>query len=114
MELSPIGCVVSPVGEAIDDSWGEIVSEILINENLAGGLEGIEEFSHLLIVYHMHRSDYQEARHLLRRPRDRKDLPRRGIFAQRARHRPNPLGVTAVELLARRDNTLRGRGLEKM
>jgi tRNA-Thr(GGU) m(6)t(6)A37 methyltransferase TsaA len=47
-----------------------------------------------------------------RRPQGREDMPEIGIFAQRARHRPNPIGVTAVRLLRRDKNRLVVQGLD--
>jgi tRNA-Thr(GGU) m(6)t(6)A37 methyltransferase TsaA len=75
-------------------------------------LDGIESFSHLLILYWMHRAAEAEPVRMRRRPQGRADMPEVGIFAQRARHRPNPIGVTAVELLRRDKNRLVVRGLD--
>ena len=47
-----------------------------------------------------------------RRPQGRADMPEVGLFAQRARHRPNPIGVTAVKLLRRDRNRLFVEGLD--
>ncbi|MDD5082968.1 MAG: TrmO family methyltransferase, partial [Dehalococcoidales bacterium] len=40
------------------------------------------------------------------------DMPEVGIFAQRAKHRPNPIGVSAVKLISVRGNVLTVRGLD--
>ncbi len=108
----PIGTVRSPVVEAVDENWGEVVAEIHVAEELAPGLLGLEQFSHALIVFHMHQAAFDPARDLQRRPRGRADLPLVGTFAQRARHRPNPLGVTAVRVLGVEGNVLRVQGLD--
>lgn len=60
----------------------------------------------------MHRAAEAEPVRMRRRPQGRSDMPEVGIFAQRARHRPNPVGVTAVELLRREKNRLVVRGLD--
>jgi tRNA-Thr(GGU) m(6)t(6)A37 methyltransferase TsaA len=112
MYLEPIGSVRSPATEAGDEGWGDVVTEIHLRDDLAAGLQGIEQFSHLVVVFYMHRSDFDPQIHLVRRPRGWADMPALGIFAQRAKHRPNPIGVTAVELVGRDGNVLTVRGLD--
>jgi len=107
-----IGVVRNAVKEPVDEGWGHVVSDIVLDEALADGMDGIEAFSHVLILYWMHRAAEAEPVRLRRRPQGRQDMPEVGIFAQRARHRPNPLGVTAVELLRREKNRLVVRGLD--
>jgi len=96
--IEPIGVVVSPVREGRDEGWGGIVSEIRIAPRFAEGLQGLEQFSHVVVVFLMHEATFDPAAHLARRPRDRDDMPRLGIFAQRAKHRPNPIGLTTVRI----------------
>ena len=112
MELEVVGTVRSPVKEGVDEDWGNVVSEIVFQERYAPGLKGLEEFSHLLVVFYMHKSTFDSGVHLQRRPQERPDMPLIGIFAQRAKHRPNPIGVTAAEVLGVRGSTLVVRGLD--
>ena len=107
-----IGVISNEVKEPVDEDWGHVVSEVVLDETLADGLEGIEAFSHVLVLYWMHRAAEAEPVRMRRRPQGRQDMPEVGIFAQRARHRPNPVGVTAVELLRREKNRLVVRGLD--
>jgi tRNA-Thr(GGU) m(6)t(6)A37 methyltransferase TsaA len=60
----------------------------------------------------MHEAQFNISEHLTRHPRGRVDLPESGIFAQRARHRPNPIGITTVEIISVAGNVLRVRGLD--
>jgi tRNA-Thr(GGU) m(6)t(6)A37 methyltransferase TsaA len=60
----------------------------------------------------MHRYSFTPAADLVRRPQERADMPEVGIFAQRAKHRPNPIGITAVELIERRGPVLVVKGLD--
>lgn len=110
--VEPIGWVKSAVAEGRDDRWGDVTSELRIEERFAAGLQGLERFSHLLVVFWMHQSSFDAAADLVRRPRGRHDMPELGIFAQRAKHRPNPIGITAVRLLERRGNILIVQGLD--
>lgn len=112
MNLEPIGVVKSPVKEPIDENWGQIVAEVQLADELAPGLAGLEQFSHLVVVFFMHRYSFTLASDLVRRPQERADMPEVGIFAQRAKHRPNPVGITAVELIERRGSVLVVKGLD--
>jgi len=112
MNLNPIGTVKSPITEEIVENWGEIVSEIVLDEALALGLQGLEQFSHLLVIFYMHQARFDPAHDLLRRPRGRADMPLLGIFAQRPKMHPNPIGITAVQLLEVTGNRVKVQGLD--
>ncbi len=112
INIEPIGVVVSPVVEGVDEGWGEVVSEIHLKAEFAAGLQDIDTFSHIIVVFFMHESTFNPLTDLHRRPRGRADMPDVGIFAQRAKHRPNPIGISAVELIGVAGNVLRVRGLD--
>lgn len=112
MNLEPIGIVRSPIKDAVDENWGSVVCEIHLDKSLAPGLRGIEGFSHLMVLFHMHHFVFDASADLIRRPRERQDMPWAGAFAQRAKHRPNPIGVTAVRVLQVQGNVLTVRGLD--
>jgi tRNA-Thr(GGU) m(6)t(6)A37 methyltransferase TsaA len=86
--------------------------ELVIEPQWAELLDGIEDFSHILVLYWPHLLD--PARRSLRKvhPMGRKDLPLTGIFATCSPARPNPVLVSAVPLLARKDNVLEVHGFE--
>ena len=100
--LSSIGTVRSPVREIVDDVWGGLVSRIELDANrfTPDSLAGLEEFSHVEIVFHFHRLGEGDLITGKRRPRGRADWPEVGIFAQRAKLRPNRIGVTVCRLLS--------------
>lgn len=88
------------------------ISELIIDESLAGSLDGIEGFSHLLVLYWAHLV-HTERRLLAKvHPMGRKDLPLTGVFATCSPARPNPICVMVVRLLERRGNILRVQGLD--
>ncbi len=109
--MQPIGVVRSPVKEAVDEGWGTVVCEVHLLEEYAPGLLGLEEFSHVIVVFLMHQATFSPD-DLVRRPRGRADMPEIGILAQRAKHRPNPIGLTAVRLLSVVGNVLTVQGLD--
>jgi tRNA (adenine37-N6)-methyltransferase len=98
-QLEPVGHVASPVVEPTDLDWGKVVSRVIIRPDLQAGLQGLEAYSHVIIVTLLHRAAFDRGRHLIRRPRGLAWMPLVGIFAQRAKDRPNPLGITVVRLL---------------
>ncbi len=88
------------------------VSEIVIREELMDLLDGIDGFSHLVVLYWGHKVPDQ-GRALTRvHPMGRKEFPRVGIFGTRSPARPNPVLMTTVRLTGRSGNVLRVTGLD--
>ena len=110
--FKPIGFVKSGVTEKVDNGWGSVTSEIVINKDLKDGLKGLEEFSHIIVVYHLNEARFIKEEHLTRRPQGREDMPVVGIFAQRAKDRPNPIGITSVKLISVHENIIEVQGLD--
>jgi len=112
MNLKPIGHVVSPVEETVDEKWGGVVSRVLLLPEYAGGLDGLDGFSHAIVVTYLHKAKYEPARHLKRRPRGLESMPLLGIFSQRAKDRPNPIGITTVRIICTGTDYLEVQGLD--
>ncbi|MGO9139674.1 MAG: tRNA (N6-threonylcarbamoyladenosine(37)-N6)-methyltransferase TrmO [Syntrophales bacterium] len=112
IKLEPIGNVLSSVTERMDKNWGEIKSKIILNSDYIGALLGLENFSHAIIVTYLHQAKYEKEKHLQRRPRNLETMPKVGIFSQRAKDRPNPIGITAVEIISVGDDYLEIKGLD--
>ncbi len=103
--IKPIGIVLNDRKEAIDDNWSSVESIIELTDDLPDEcLDGIEAFSHLEILYHFNKSTktITDSEH----PRENKDYPKVGIFAQRKKDRPNHLGATIVNLIGRNGRRL--------
>jgi tRNA-Thr(GGU) m(6)t(6)A37 methyltransferase TsaA len=112
MRLEPIGVVKNGVADAVDQDWGGVVSEIVLRPELAPGLRGLEQFSHVVVIFVLHAASFDAATQLQRRPRERADMPLVGTFAQRARHRPNPVGLSTVAIERIDGASLLVRGLD--
>lgn len=112
MTVTPIAFVKNDQPETVDFGWAGVTSTIRLEPGYAAGLRGLEAYSHALIIFWMHQAQFDANQHLERHPRENPDLPLMGIFAQRARHRPNPIGVTAVEILGVNGPELRVKGLD--
>jgi tRNA (Thr-GGU) A37 N-methylase len=80
----------------------------------AGALEGLREFSHVEILFHLDKVSDAEVENKARHPRENPKWPEVGIFAQRARKRPNRIGATICELLSVEGLSLRVRGLDAL
>lgn len=111
--MKPIGVVHSPFKTLPETPrWGtltEEVGEIEIFPEYEEGLEGIENYAQLEILFYFH----QSSRNVLKvvPPHDPKE---RGVFASRAPVRPNPIGLTVVELLERKGRFLKVRYLDML
>jgi tRNA-Thr(GGU) m(6)t(6)A37 methyltransferase TsaA len=75
-------------------------------------LDGIDGFSHILVLYWPHLIEPQRRNLKKVHPMGRKDLPLQGIFATCSPARPNPVLVSAVALLGRTENIVKVKGLE--
>src|SRR5215470_3594303 len=102
IELEPIGVVRSPRGEVRDDEWGGLEARIVLDPKFAAdALDGIEQFSHAEILFFFDRVDPEKIVAGARHPRNNRDWPAVGIFAQRAKARPNRIGSTIVRVIRR-------------
>jgi tRNA-Thr(GGU) m(6)t(6)A37 methyltransferase TsaA len=110
--IHPIGYVRSPVHAQTDEGWGEVVCCIEMLPPYQPGLLGLEQFSHVIVVTFLHEATFDPARDLRRRPRGQAAMPEVGIFAQRAKDRPNPIGITAVPVVRIAADGLQVRGLD--
>jgi tRNA (adenine37-N6)-methyltransferase len=108
--LAPVGYVkTDAVGDEVKDK--SRISQIILNENLVEGLDGVEGFSHLFVLFWL--NEVANKPHGLKfHPRGRMDMPLLGVFALRTNLRPNPIGLTLVELLKVEGNVLTIRGLD--
>jgi len=102
IQVQSIGVVRSPVTTSSRDiPWGGVVSTLELDPAVvdARATTGLEEFSHVQVVFHLHQVPVEEIEHGVRHPKNRADWPEVGILAQRARRRPNRIGVTTCQLL---------------
>ena len=111
-EISAVGVVRSSRIEPEDDSWDGETSRIEMIAPFDGqSLLGLASFSHSIVVYVFDKAAWDDSK-MSRHPRGNKDWPEVGIFAQRAKDRPNRLGVTVCRILEVKDSTVRVAGLD--
>ncbi len=105
LEITPIGFVSRiSAGENVRDR--SLVAKVVLNQELTPALEGIEEWSHIYVIFWLDRVP-PASQPVLLHPGSGA-----GIFATRAPIHPNPIGLTLVELVKRAANVLWVRGLD--
>jgi tRNA-Thr(GGU) m(6)t(6)A37 methyltransferase TsaA len=107
---SPIGHVENDFREgALADQIRSAESRVVLDPMLTEGLKGLKPGQQVMVVFYFHRARGFD---LLQHPRRDTTRPRRGVFALRSPRRPNPIGVTVVDLVSVEGNVLRVRGLD--
>lgn len=107
--LRPIGKAMNGAKKPALSGWRSLVTEIAIEKQYAKGLDGIEGYSHVIIVYWM---GQEKECHLKHHPQGREDVPYGGIFACRCPQRPNRVAISTVKLLSRKNNIIKVKGLD--
>lgn len=106
VQLHPIGTIYSPF-KTLEDmpiqptGAADVRGTVAVDPTYCDGLTDIEGFSHLILIYQFHRSQG----YTLTVTPFLDDQPR-GLFSTRAPRRPNPIGLSVVQLLRREDNIL--------
>jgi tRNA-Thr(GGU) m(6)t(6)A37 methyltransferase TsaA len=112
--VRPIGHVSSARAARLDDDWGDVESVIELDPErfTPASILGLDQFSHIEVIFLFDRFDEAKVAVGARRPRGNEAWPEVGIFAQRASSRPNRLGLTTCEVLGTEGLSVRVRGLD--
>ena len=112
-EIEPVARVVGGRDVVRDDDWAVERAVLLLDERFSpDALLGLSEFSHLEVVYLFDRVDPAGVETGARHPRGNPEWPRVGIFAQRAKDRPNRIGVSRCRLLGVEGRSIAVAGLD--
>jgi tRNA-Thr(GGU) m(6)t(6)A37 methyltransferase TsaA len=112
--LRPIGTVKNGIKEAKEGDWQTVVSRIVINKKYEKALEHVDGFSHIIVLYWMNQIVRPKQAVLKVHPRKRKDMPLVGVFATRSPARPNPIGLTVVQIIECKANIIKVSGLDAL
>jgi tRNA-Thr(GGU) m(6)t(6)A37 methyltransferase TsaA len=111
--MRPIGTIYSPLMEKeqapIQAIRSQVIGRIEIFPEFADGLQDIEGFSHIFLLYAFHCSSGYSL-HV----KPFLDDKEHGLFATRHPNRPNPIGLSLVKLLSRQDNRLTVEGIDTL
>jgi tRNA (adenine37-N6)-methyltransferase len=109
--MLPIGIIrtpfTQPQGMPIQPVFSQETGRVEVLPEYAEGLQDLEAFSHVILIYALHRSEGYSLR-----VKPFLDDVARGLFATRYPCRPNPIGLSTVRLLSRRDNVLEVEGID--
>ena len=113
ISFTPIGVVHNDINKMSTGNWADAESTIELDPDLVPGLQGLADFSHVVVVFHLDRiPPFDKAKQLLRQPRGMEHLAPVGVFAQRTKFRPNPIGVTPARLVSIKGNVITVAGLQ--
>lgn len=114
IRFRPIGRVRGGRGEATKDHWGANRCRLVLDADrfTPDALRGLEDVSHVEVVFYFHVDADEPVEIGARHPRGRTDWPRVGIFAQHGRMRPNRIGVSVCRLLSVDGTALDVEGLD--
>jgi tRNA-Thr(GGU) m(6)t(6)A37 methyltransferase TsaA len=109
INLKPIGFAKNNIKEPRFGNFADEISEIVVDEEFTEALKGIDDYSHVIIVYWMDKvKDYV----ITHRPQGNPNVPVVGIFACRCPQRPNPIAITTVRLVGHEGNKIKVKGLD--
>jgi tRNA-Thr(GGU) m(6)t(6)A37 methyltransferase TsaA len=112
ISLQAIAVVRNNVREPRMDGWDQVRSDLIFRDDLLDALDGIETYSHVIVVFYFDRVPDEERTTGRIHPRGDPKYPLQGVLATRSQRRPSSIGVAVVPLLRRRHNILRVRGLD--
>lgn len=106
MNFKPIGIIHTPfkeeTGTPIQPKAGKgIKGTVEVNSEYVAGLSDLDGFSHIILIYHLHLNKTPKLKVV-----PYLDINERGVFATRAPSRPNPIGISVVQLNKIEDNIL--------
>ncbi|MBU2896162.1 TrmO family methyltransferase domain-containing protein [Vibrio hepatarius] len=113
ISIKPIAIVKNNIDSPQDDNWGSVISNIVLeNEIPLETLIGLNSFSHVTIVFYMHKVIDEKICLGARHPRNNSNIDPVGILSQRGKNRINKIGVTDCSIVDVSGNTLRVKGLD--
>ncbi len=115
VEMVPVGRVLSPRVAVVDDDWGEVEATIALHPPYSErSLLGLDQFSHVEVLFVFDRVDPASVHAGARVPRGNPAWPEVGIFAQRGKDRPNRIGLCTCRLVSVDGAALQVRGLDAL
>ena len=111
--MKPIGFVQTDA-KTIPRHWtvSDAEGTLVIDERYREGLKDIKAGQRIVVIFHFHRSPEFDASYLTQTPRHRKK--RLGVFSICSPVRPNPIGMSVLEVLGVQDNVIHVKGLDML
>jgi tRNA-Thr(GGU) m(6)t(6)A37 methyltransferase TsaA len=110
--LQPVGMVKNSITDKEHHGWKDIYSDIFVKEEHVPALDGLAEFSHIIVFFWLHKVTPEERATRRARPTRKAEIPELGIFAWHSSRRPNPIGMSIVKLLELQGDRVQVQGLD--
>jgi tRNA (adenine37-N6)-methyltransferase len=111
--VKPVAFVQNPRSSLEDDHWGNVISEIILEDSFPDEcFDGLETFSHVEILFYFDKISDKPRTLMSRHPRENNEWPQVGIFAQRNKDRPNHIGLSIANIIKREGRKLFVQGLD--
>jgi tRNA-Thr(GGU) m(6)t(6)A37 methyltransferase TsaA len=113
IKMEPIAIVHTDAKE-LPRQWkvSDVEGTLVIDDRYLEGVKDIEAGQRIVVIFHFHRSPAFDASYLTQKPHHRKK--RLGVFSIRSPIRPNPIGVSVLEVLEVKDNIIRVKGVDML
>lgn len=112
IEIEPIGFIENARAEIKDDHWGKTTSMITLTDSFpVSSLKGLDQFSHVEIIFYFHQVQEGKIVRGVRHPRNNQSWPKMGIFSQRGKNRPNRIRLTIARIIKLEGRIITVRGL---
>ena len=113
IEMKPIG-FVSNDAETIPRSWAvsDVEGALVIDESYLEGLRDIQPGQRIYVIFHFHKSPKFTSQFMrVKRPVGEQEL---GVFSTHSPFRPNPIGLSLLEVLRINGNVIHVKGLDML
>jgi len=113
IEMEPIG-FVSTDAEMVPRSWSvsDVKGTLVIDESYLEGLSDIKPGQRIYVIFHFHKSPNFTPQFMRIRPPNREEEV--GVFSTHSPFRPNPIGLSLLEVLGIEGNVIQVKGLDML
>ena len=113
IKMEPIAIVHTDAKE-LPRQWtvSDVEGTLVIDDRYLEGVKDVEAGQRIVVIFHFHRSPEFDASYLTQKPRHRKK--RLGVFSIRSPIRPNPIGMSVLEVLEVKDNVIHVKGVDML
>jgi len=116
IEMEPIGFAATNA-ETIPRSWSvsDVEGDLVINQSYLEGIRDIQPGQRIYVIFHFHKSPRFTSQFMrVSRPADPVDVPKLGVFSTHSPFRPNPIGLSILEVLRVDGNVIHVKGLDML
>ena len=111
IKMRPIGVVHTDI-KKVPRHWtlSDVEGIVVVDEKYLEGLKDIKAGQRIVVIFHFHQSPKFTSKFLTQTPRHRKE--RLGVFSICSPVRPNPIGMSVLEVIKVKENSIHVKGLD--